>query len=381
MTGLRVAFVLGTVTGGTGEHVAMLARGGQERGLAVTVYGPAQAGRRFFPRDPPGPGAVTFVPVEIADRPRPARDAAALLRLRKLLAGTQPDVVHAHGLRAGAVAAFALAGARRRRPRRCALVVTVHNAPPAAGPAAAVYAALERVVARRADAVICVSGDLAARMRRLGAAEAGLAIVPAPPARAPGSEAVAAARSDLGGAGQPAVLAVGRLAPQKGLATLLAAAASWQGREPCPVLALAGAGPLDQALRAEAEAGRIRTRFLGQRGDVPALLAAADVVVVPSRWEGQPLIVQEVLRAGRPLVASRTGGIPDLTGEDAAVLVPPGDAAALAAAVLAVLDDPGLAARLSEAARARAAALPGVDAAVDAAVVLYQRVAGRPAGV
>ena len=372
--GTRVAYVLGTVTGGTGEHVAMLARGSQERGLAVTVYGPAQAGRRLL-------AGVPFVPVEIADRPRPARDAAAVLRLRKLLAGAQPEVVHAHGLRAGAAAAFALAGAGWRRRHRCALIVTVHNAPPAAGPARAVYAVLERIVARRADAVTCVSGDLAARMRRLGAAGAGLAIVPAPEARAPGSEAVAAARSGLGVAGQPVVLAVGRLAPQKGFATLLAAAASWQGREPCPVLALAGAGPLDQILRAEAGAGGIRVRFLGQRGAVPALPAAADVGVGPSRWEGQPLIVHEALRAGRPLVASRAGGIPDLTGEDAALLVPPGDAAALAEAVLAVLDHPGLAARLSEAARARAAALPGEAAAVDAALALYQRISGRPAAV
>ena len=385
MTGMRVAYVLGTVTGGTGQYVAMLARGAQERGLAVTVHGPAQAGRRFFTADPAvgpdGPPAVAFVPVEIADRPRPARDAAAVLRLRRLLAGTQPEVVHAHGLRAGAVAAFALAGAGWRRGHRCALVVTVHNAPPAAGWAGAVYGVLERIVARRADAVTCVSGDLAARMRRLGAAVAGLAIVPAPPAGPPAREAVAAARSDLGGAGQPVVLAAGRLAPQKGFGTLLAAAASWQGRDPRPVLALAGAGPLDQRLRAEADARGLRMRFLGQRGDVPALLAAADVVVVPSRWEGQPLIVQEALRAGRPLVASRTGGIPGLTGEDAAVLVPPGDAAALAAAVLAVLDDPGLAARLGEAARARAAALPGEAAAVDAALALYQRAAGLPAAV
>src|SRR4029078_12111311 len=128
--------------------------------------------------------------------------------------------------------------------------------------------------------------------------------------------------------------------PQKGFATLLAAAASWQNREPCPGLALAGAGPLDQMRRAEADAGGIRMRFLGHRGDVPALLAAADVVVVPSRWEGQPLIVQEALRAGRPLVATRAGGIPELAGEDGAVLVPPGDPAALAAAVTRLLDDP-----------------------------------------
>jgi glycosyltransferase involved in cell wall biosynthesis len=187
---------------------------------------------------------------------------------------------------------------------------------------------------------------------------------------------VAAARAGIAGAGQPVVLAAGRLAPQKGFATLLAAAARWQGRDPCPVIALAGSGPLDQALRAAADADGIRMCFLGQRGDVPALLAGADLVVVPSLWEGQPLIVQEALRAGRPLVASRVGGIPDLTGQDAAVLVPPGDAAALADAVLSVLDDPALAARLSAAARARAAALPTQDDAVEAALELYRRLAG-----
>ncbi len=92
-------------------------------------------------------------------------------------------------------------------------------------------------------------------------------------------------------------------------------------------------------------------RFLGPRRDVPALLGAADVVVVPSTWEGQPLIVQEALRAGRPLVATRVGGIADLTGEDGAVLVPPGDPVALAAAVTRILDDPEAAARLAAAAR------------------------------
>jgi glycosyltransferase involved in cell wall biosynthesis len=388
VTGVRIAYVMGTVAGGAGEHVAMLARGCAQRGAEVTVYGPAQAGRRFFAGEPPAPPgpAVGFVPVEIADRPRPARDVAAVLRLRRLLAQARPDVVHAHGLRAGAAAALALTGhTRPSRPSRLArparrpagaLAVTVHNGPPAAGTAAAVYAVLERIVARRADAVTCVSADLAARMRRRGAAVAGLALVPAPPAAVPDGRSVAVARAGIAGAGQPVVLAAGRLAPQKGFATLLAAAARWQGRDPCPVIALAGSGPLDQALRAAAGADGIRICFLGQREDVPALLAVADLVVVPSLWEGQPLIVQEALRAGRPLVASRVGGIPDLTGQDAAVLVPPGDAAALADAVLSVLDDPALAARLSAAARARGAALPTQDNAVEAALALYRRLAG-----
>jgi glycosyltransferase involved in cell wall biosynthesis len=126
----------------------------------------------------------------------------------------------------------------------------------------------------------------------------------------------------------------------------------------------------------------VAVRFLGARGDVPALLAAADVVVVPSNWEGQPLVVQEALRAGRPLVATRVGGIAQLTGGDGALLVPAGDPVALAAAVTRLLDDPGAAARLAAAARARAALLPTGTAAVDQALGLYQRVRrpviGRP---
>jgi glycosyltransferase involved in cell wall biosynthesis len=375
VSGLRVAYVLGTSGGGTGAHVAMLAEACAGQVAAVTVYGPAATGRRFF-----RPGPVTFVPVEIADRPRPARDAAALLRLRRLLARARPDVVHAHGLRAGALAALALV-----RPGRApALLVTVHNAPGAgraglayAGRAGLAYGMLERIVARRADAVTCVSGDLAARMRRLGAHDGGRALVPAPPAGPPTRQDVAAARASLGGVGRPVVLAAGRLAAQKGFTVLLAAAARWQHRDPVPLVAIAGEGPLAGTLRARARATGVDAAFLGQRGDIPALLAAADVVVVPSAWEGQPLVVQEALRAGRPLVASRVGGIPDLTGDDGALLIPPGDPGELAAAVLAVLDDPGLAARLAAAARTRAGALPTPAAAAASALDSYGRLTAR----
>ena len=101
---------------------------------------------------------------------------------------------------------------------------------------------------------------------------------------------------------------------------------------------------------------------------MPALLAAADVFALPSRWEGQPLILQEALRAGRPIVATDVGGVRDLTGDDAALLVPPGDPAALGQAVLAVLDDAGLGKRLSAAAESRAAELPAESDAVAAAL-------------
>jgi glycosyltransferase involved in cell wall biosynthesis len=160
---------------------------------------------------------------------------------------------------------------------------------------------------------------------------------------------------------------------------LIEAASCWQDRDPVPLLAIAGEGPLAGELAARARAAGVAVRFLGRRADVPALMAAADVVVVPSAWDGQPLVVQEALRAGRPLVASRAGGIPDLTGEDAALLVPAGDAAALAKAVMSLLDDPGTAITLRTSAVARAATLPGPAEAVDAAIALYRTIV-QPAG-
>jgi glycosyltransferase involved in cell wall biosynthesis len=367
LAGLRIGYLAGSTAGGTGRHVLMLADGCAARGAEVTVCGPAALGRPLGQHPPP---AWRFAQLDIAGRPRPARDIAAVQRLRGLLARDAPAVLHAHGLRAGAVAALALASPARPPIR---LVVTVHNAPPPGRAAAAVYAGLELIVARRADAVLTVSADLAARMRRRGARDAGRALVPAPPAAPAGPGQAAAVRRELGAANRPVVLAVGRLAAQKGFTTLLGAAARWQRRDPVPLLVIAGAGPLDAALRHQASAGGVVAVFLGARDDVPALLAAADVVTVPSSWEGQPLIVQEALRAGRPLVAADVGGIAELTGHDGAVLIRPGDPAALAAAVTRLLDDPRAAAEQAAAARARAARLPDGPAAVDDVVSVYQR--------
>jgi glycosyltransferase involved in cell wall biosynthesis len=170
------------------------------------------------------------------------------------------------------------------------------------------------------------------------------------------------------------VLAVGRLAAQKGFDTLLDAAAQWRDLDPFPLLAIAGDGPLAAELRAQAAALGVDAAFLGQRDDVAGLLAAATVFVLPSRWEGQPLVLQEALRAGAAIVATRVGGVPDLTGDAAALLVPPNDAAGLAAAVRAVLTDASLASGLRVAALRRAALLPTADDAVAAVLAAYAQV-------
>ncbi|HME67906.1 MAG TPA: glycosyltransferase family 4 protein [Streptosporangiaceae bacterium] len=385
---MKLAFVLGTSTGGTARHVRMLAAGCAARGVRVEVFGPAQTDRDFaFGGAAPGVG---FTAVEIADRPRLPGDLRAIARLRRLFRAWRPDVVHAHGLRAGALAAIAVAFARAaagnkpgnkpgNKQGRQALVVTVHNAPPAGGVTGAIYRVLELIVARNADSVLCVSADLENRMRAAGARRVGHAVVPAAPVSLTGdvsAETRAALRAEFGAdPGQAIVLAAGRLTAQKGFGLLLDAAARWGDIRPAPLLVIAGQGPLAAELQARAPSLGLTVRFVGHRGDVPALLAAADVFVLPSAWEGQALILQEALRAGVPVVATRVGGNPELTGEDAAILVPPGDAQRLAEAVRAVLGDPALAARLREAAAARARALPDEDAAVAAALAEYRHVA------
>jgi glycosyltransferase involved in cell wall biosynthesis len=368
---MKVAFVLGTSTGGTGRHVRMLAAGCGAAGVPAEVFGPAQTDRDF------GFSAigfrVGFTEIDIADRPRTLGDLRAIARLRRLLRAWRPDVVHAHGLRAGALTAIAVAFTRPTvyEPRP-ALIVTVHNAPPAGGAAAAVYRVLELIVARGADSVLCVSPDLEARMRAAGAARVGRAVVP-PPRLTPGDVSAQTPAPDVSaGTRPPVVLAVGRLAPQKGFATLLSAAALWRDLQPQPLVTIVGEGPLEAQLKRQAVALGLTVHFAGSRRDVPALLGSADVFVLPSLWEGQPLILQEALRAGVPVVATRVGGIPELTGEDAALLVPPGDPGRLAAAVREVLTDPALAARLRMAALECALALPTEADAVTAALAEYR---------
>jgi glycosyltransferase involved in cell wall biosynthesis len=396
---VKVAFVLGTSTGGTGRHVRMLAAGCAARGVSAEVFGPAPTDRDFGFSAVSGVGftPVGFTPVDIADRPRLRADLAAIRRLRRLLRAWRPDVVHAHGLRAGAVTAIAAAFIRpdayHARP---ALIVTVHNAPAAGGVTGAIYRVLELIVARRADSVLCVSADLQERMRAAGARRVGHAPVPAllpSPQAAPPSgvsaETLHAIAQDVSAEtpavldldpSRPMVLAVGRLAAQKGFGTLLEAASRWRDLTPEPVLVIAGQGPLEATLKDQAAKLRVDARFPGQRDDVPALLAAAAVFVLPSVWEGQPLILQEALRAGVPIVATRVGGTPALTGEDAALLVPPADPDRLAAAVRTVLTAPALAARLRQAAVERARALPDEIDAVTAALAEYDRTTtGGPA--
>jgi glycosyltransferase involved in cell wall biosynthesis len=361
-----VALVLASSTGGIGRHVASLAAGLVTAQATVTVYGPAATDERFGFSARAG---ADFVPLEIPANLHP-RDARAVTALRRAWAGRRPDVVHAHGLRAGLVAA----AARSARP----LVVTWHNALLAAGLRGRAYRFAERYLARSADVTLGASTDLVARAVAAGARDARLGEVAAPPLPAP-RRTGAAVRAELGvDPDTPLLLSVGRLHPQKGYGTLIEAAARWRSRRPAPAVVIAGTGPSYLDLVAHISAARAPVTLLGHRDDVADLLAAADIALVTSVWEARQLFAQEVLCSGTPLVATAVGGIPDLVGE-AALLVPPGDVDALDAAVRRLLDDPRLAREYGERGRARSRLWPTEQDTVAQVLALYAELTGRPA--
>lgn len=365
-----VLMVTGLVAGGVGRHVQQLTRGLTTLGHRVVVACPAPVASAFSLEE----AGATVVEVEIGARPAPHRDHRAVSRIRDAMRSV--EVVHAHGLRAGA-----LAGAARRRWPRDApsppppLVVTHHNAAPERTVAAVVHRGLERMVVRGADVLLAVSPDLVRRARDLGAEGADLAVVPATPRTV--VRDAPEVRAELGLApGDRLLVGVGRLAPQKGFDHLLEAMALLRTGHPEAVLVLAGEGPQREALQHRIDREDLPVRLLGHRDDVPDLLAAADLVVSAARWEGQPVWLQEALAAGAPVVATDVGGTATVLG-GAGLLVPGDDPlavpGALAGQVGRVLADPALRAQLAASSTARAAELPSVQEAVEAALAAYAR--------
>ncbi|MGW4647704.1 glycosyltransferase family 4 protein [Kitasatospora sp. NPDC004289] len=351
---LHVVLVLSAGSGGIGAHVRSLAQGLVAHGVVVTVCAPAGTDALFgFGRT-----GARFHPVDITPTSGARSDATAIGELRRAFTGA--DIVHAHGLRAGLLSDLALRTAGRfpgLRPET-PLVVTSHHAMLATGLDRRLQRLMERRVARSADLVLGASSDLVARARELGATDARLGPVAAPP-MPPAELGREAARAALlgGGPDRPLVLAIGRLVAQKSFGLLLDAARLPEFGEGDPLVLIAGDGPEREQLGERIAAEKLPVELLGHRTDVPDLLAAADLVVVSSRWEARSLVVQEAVRAGVPVVATSVGGIPELVGE-AVALVPYGDPDALAGAVGGLLADPARRAALVEAAHQQAATWP-----------------------
>lgn len=144
---------------------------------------------------------------------------------------------------------------------------------------------------------------------------------------------------------------IGRLHPAKGHSDLIAAMVRLRYEEAAPVCLVIGSGELKHELEAETRRVGLEDHviFTGQRPDVPRLLAALDVLAMPSRWEGLPIALLEAMAMSRPVVATRVSSIPDVIAhEENGLLVPPADPVALAAALRRLLADSALRAKLGQ---------------------------------
>ncbi|MGW7268093.1 glycosyltransferase family 4 protein [Streptomyces sp. NPDC054842] len=354
---LRTVQVLGGGSAGSSAHVRSLASGLVARGVRVTVCAPAEAEHAY---------GFTAVGAQHAAVPR-SGDPASVAALRAACA--EADLVHAHGLHAALRSALALSG------RQVPLVVTWHTRDRAEGARARLLRLLERRVARAATVVLGTSSDLVDRARRRGARDARLAAVALPAPRKPAEydeqdRSRHKARAELGATGRPLLVAVGSLDRHRGYGTLLSAARAWRHLTPAPLLVIAGEGPLRAELQHRIEDEGLPVRLVGRRDDIAELLAGADLALLPSSWESRSVLAQEALHARVPLVATEVGGIPELVG-DAAELVPYGNADALAAAVVRLLEDPGRRELLKDRGVRQAATWPTEDDTVAQILSVY----------
>jgi glycosyltransferase involved in cell wall biosynthesis len=257
----------------------------------------------------------------------------AWLRLGRMASEQGIDLIHAHLPSLGIVA---------RVGTRVPVVYTEHNI-------AQSYRwplrVANRLTYRGNAATIAVSDAVAASVAGFGGREARVVVNGV--AASVSAEDAWAARVELGvPADQPLVAHVGNIRPHKGHANLIAAAALLRHRDPDTLVVSIGgekhAGDLERLERLARDRGVAdRIRFLGSRSDALRFVAAADVVVNPSDFEGLPVAVLEAMALGRPVVATAVGGVPDLVAPGASgILVEPRDPVGLAAAVDTLLDDP-----------------------------------------
>lgn len=373
----RVLELSAQAAGGVRAHIRQVSQLLAKDGHQVLLAGPSNV---ISPApDAVGGACLRTYQIDIGARPSGA-DLKALRQLKQLAATAQ--VIHAHGLRAGALAV--LAAKRLPAAKRPRVVVTLHNLPVGSAPTRLVGKALHLAVVKGADYVLTVSPDLLEKAKQLGLKAGEIAVVPAPArgcmdcscmdhAAQPEISQDSAQSSDAGsgvdaGSGcassseasfgaAPCLLTVARLAPQKGLDLLLETATLIKQCGIDFTWLVAGDGPLKAQLNQQIATAALPVKLLGRREDIGALLSQADVVVQTSYWEGQPLTLREAMQASRAIVATDVGGSA-YTLAGCGQLVEP-QAGPLADAVVAVISDPKRRETLEAASRAAVAKIPG----------------------
>jgi glycosyltransferase involved in cell wall biosynthesis len=383
---LRVLRIIGRLNMGGPAHQAALLSGRRfhpDRYETLLVHGDLAPGEASLADLAEAEGATMSFVSELRQPVRPHRDSQALLRLIRLARAFKPDIVHTHTAKAGFLGRQA-ALAVRPRP---AIVHTYHGHVLEGyfGPAKArLYLELERALARVSDRLLGVSQATVDDLVRLGVAPAEkFRVLPLgldlDPLAALSEESRAASRDELGvGVGETLLVFVGRIVPIKRLDLLLAALA--RARESESRLRLAVAGDGDERPQLERQAAELgiadEVLFLGYRRELRPIFAAADIAVLSSDNEGTPVSLIEAAAAGLPAVATDVGGVREVVTEDTGIVVPRGDVAALAAAMVEMTADAQRRGEFGRAARRRALGRFGVDRLLGDIDELYRELMG-----
>jgi glycosyltransferase involved in cell wall biosynthesis len=359
--------------GGVAQHVLDLARGLPDRGWEVTVAGPAESD--IYPTLEAAGIPHERLPIGRALRPGPYARAFEILR-RRARSGRY-DLLHVHSSKAGAI------GRPAARLGRMPVVYTPHCFPfigPQSARRRVLSRAVERGLALWTDAVVCVSEDERREALRARIDAKRLHVVHNGSARCKEEQAPdAELRAYV--AGRPSAGAIAVLRPQKGVDVFVRAAPAILESVPEARLAVVGDGPmrgeLDELVRRCGVGDRLR--FFTFSPPSSRYLQALDLFVLPSLWEAFPISVLEALACGVPQVASDVGGTGEALVEGrTGLLCPPGDPAALASAVAALLRSPDRRSAMAEASRARHSDCFGLDRMLARTADLYRSVVCDP---
>jgi glycosyltransferase involved in cell wall biosynthesis len=277
------------------------------------------------------------IPVHIAVE-HSAVDVAGASALARLVRSGRFDILHAHDYKANALARLLWPAGGYR------IIATAHGYNRTTRREGCYYA-LEKLLLRSVDAVICPSRHLADQLARSGVSRSRLHYVPNAIAVEDWPYHPRHRRPD-----GLRVLYAGRLSPEKNVPALLEAAAALRQRGRRLQVEIAGEGPQRGALEEQAATLGLSDAisFLGLRDDVAELMARSDVFVNPSLTEGMPNTVLEALASGLPVIATDVGATRELVvHEQTGLLVPPGDAGALADAIARLDDCPDMACGLA----------------------------------
>jgi glycosyltransferase involved in cell wall biosynthesis len=343
--------------------------GGETQVLGLMRHLVAMGERQTLAADARGPLAGAAASLGVAVAPMSIRnhlDVVAGRRLAGLMARERYDIVHFHTARAHAMTAFL------GRPEGARRVVTRRMDYPLRG---GWY--VRWLYNTMVDAVVAISEGVRGMLLAGGIAPERIHVIPSGvdiEQFAVSAVSRDAMRARHGVEGAFVVVMVAALEERKGHAVLFEAIAALPELEVRVLCAGAGSQAAALATRRDALGLHDRVTFLGQVQDIPSLLAAADVVVMPSLSEGLGVAALEAMAAGRPLIVSRVGGLPEVVGDETGgLVVEPGNPTDLATALRHMARNPDMACAFGRAGRARAEARFSMAAMAGATHALYRR--------